>query len=248
MTYQLIAVDMDGTLLGKDGRVSDKTMDSIRTALLAGKKVILATGRPIYNARPTAELLGLELPMIINNGSEVWRTPTTLHARHLIKPEYIARIYEYIQKYGDLIRFWSHTIAGPFNAGNLPERFDSQEWLQFSIKSEEPEILEDYRREIQSWGCLELSNSHPMNAECNPLGISKASGLQSVCDLLGIPLSQAIAIGDSLNDIPMIRAAGLGVAMGNAQEAVKEAAELIAPANYDDGVAHIIDNYLLGSS
>lgn len=66
--------------------------------------------------------------------------------------------------------------------------------------------------------------------------------------MLGIEASDTVAIGDSLNDIPMIRFAGLGVAMGNAQEPVKLAADIVAPSHHEDGVAAVIRKYLLAPS
>ncbi|MDF2963402.1 MAG: Cof-like hydrolase, partial [Paenibacillus sp.] len=98
---------------------------------------------------------------------------------------------------------------------------------------------------LEAWGVLEITNSHPLNLELNPKGINKASGIRQVCSLLGIGMSQVIAMGDSLNDESMIREAGLGVAMGNAQDEVKEFADVITATNEEHGVAKIIEQYVL---
>ncbi|MNR51606.1 Sugar phosphatase YidA [compost metagenome] len=79
----------------------------------------------------------------------------------------------------------------------------------------------------------------------NPLGVSKATGVEAVCDLLGISMSEVIAMGDSQNDIAMIREAGLGVAMGNAQEEVKQIADITTVTNNEHAVAQVIRKYLL---
>ena len=68
-----------------------------------------------------------------------------------------------------------------------------------------------------------------------------------MCEKLGIPIAETIAVGDQTNDLEMIRAAGLGVAMGNATEEVKAAADLITADCDHDGVAEIIEKYLLGT-
>src|SRR5690606_15624796 len=99
--------------------------------------------------------------------------------------------------------------------------------------------------EIASWGGLELSNSSPLNIEINPAGVSKAAALEEVCRLAGVRMEETVAVGDSLNDLAAIRAAGLGVAMGNAQEAVKEAADAVTATNEEDGVALVIRRYIL---
>lgn len=83
------------------------------------------------------------------------------------------------------------------------------------------------------------------NLEINPAGISKASGIAEVCDLLGITLEQVVAVGDSLNDMAVIQAVGLGVAMGNAQDTVKEAADVVVASNNDDGIVEVIRDYVL---
>jgi hypothetical protein len=215
-------------------------------ALAAGKKVILATGRPIHEVLPYTQQLQLSLPLVINNGSEIWKTPAELHQRHELPAEQIRRIFDFIRPYrAEGLSFWAHTVSGKIDESNLPEDVDAVRWLQIAVKSADPDVLLDIRRELESWGQFEISNSHITNIECNARGISKASGLEEVCGMLGIPLSEAIAVGDSLNDIPMIRAAGLGVAMGNAQEPVKQAADYIAPTNSENGVAHVIERYML---
>ena len=76
--------------------------------------------------------------------------------------------------------------------------------------------------------------------------MSKASGLAKIAHDLGIDRNEVIAVGDSLNDLEMIQWAGLGVAMGNAEAAVKEAADEITATNEEDGVAKAIQRYLFG--
>ncbi|MNR08724.1 Sugar phosphatase YidA [compost metagenome] len=94
-------------------------------------------------------------------------------------------------------------------------------------------------------GGLEITNSSPYNYEINPQGVNKATGIKIVCDLLGLDMSQVIAVGDSLNDLAAIQAAGLGVAMGNAQIAVQENADYVTASNNDDGIAEVIQKFIL---
>ena len=81
--------------------------------------------------------------------------------------------------------------------------------------------------------------------EITPLGIEKASALRRLSEILGTTAGQMMACGDGLNDIPMLKYAGLGVAMANAYEETKKAADYIAPSNEDDGVAEAIQNFIL---
>ena len=84
--------------------------------------------------------------------------------------------------------------------------------------------------------------------EINASSVDKGTGLAALCDYLHIPLSDAIAIGDAENDVSMLRAAGLAVAMGNALDAVKAEADVIAPDCDHDGVADVIERYLLAQT
>ena len=122
---------------------------------------------------------------------------------------------------------------------------DSQEWLKFGYFTENMEKLQQIRDIVEGWGTLEITNSHPSNIELNPLGISKASGVETVCQLLGISMSEVIAMGDSENDIAMIREVGLGVAMGNAQDEVKRIADITTVTNNEHAIAKVIRTYML---
>ncbi|CAG7656848.1 HAD family hydrolase [Paenibacillus allorhizosphaerae] len=242
--YKLIALDMDGTLLNK-GAISEENVKCIQAVLEQGKNVILATGRPIRDVLPYTEKLNLELPLVINNGSEVWRTPKALHSRHLLTGEQVERICKYIFSLDQNIEYWAHTVRGTVDQSNFPDNCESVQWLQFAVKTEDEALRHRIREELAAWNTFEISNSSVNNIECNPIGVSKASGLTEICRMIGIEMSEVIAVGDSLNDISMICAAGLGVAMGNAQQAVKDAADHVAPTNRENGVAAVIKRFMV---
>lgn len=124
-------------------------------------------------------------------------------------------------------------------AGQSP---DDLHWLKFGYDTKNDAAREAIIQEISNWGGLEISNSSPTNLEINPGGISKASALQELCGLLELDMSQVIAVGDSLNDIAAIREAGLGIAMGNAQDAVKQAANAVTVSNNEDAIAHVLEH------
>jgi Cof subfamily protein (haloacid dehalogenase superfamily) len=92
---------------------------------------------------------------------------------------------------------------------------------------------------------LELTNSLPTNVEANPAGVSKAAALHFLCERMGITMEEVMAVGDSLNDIKMIQASGVGVAMGNAQEAIKNVADFVTDTNNNNGVAKAIERVAL---
>ncbi|WP_424766400.1 Cof-type HAD-IIB family hydrolase [Paenibacillus sp. sgz302251] len=245
--YKLIALDMDGTLLNDMSEISSENAEWIHKALAAGIIVSFSTGRGFRSALPYAEQLNLETPMITVNGSEIWHRPHVLHKRTHLSSAYVKRLHELAQAHGEPW-FWAYTTDDIFNKEKWisPEDdYESHHWLKFGFYTEDDSIREQILAEVQSWNALEITNSSPWNLELNPLGVSKASALHELCGLLNIEMSQVIAVGDSLNDIAAIREAGLGVAMGNAQDAVKEAADFITLTNNEHGVAEVIKRYVL---
>ncbi|MCY9591377.1 HAD family phosphatase [Paenibacillus chitinolyticus] len=241
--YKLVALDMDGTLLNEEKQVSPANREAIYAALEAGVTVIFSTGRGVQSALPYAEELKLQTPIVSVNGSEVWKAPHDLLKRTLLDLDLVRRMYDLAIEHDTW--YWAYSVEGMYNRDKWAEDITKPEWLKFGFYTENKESLEIIRGELARWGELEITNSHPDNLELNPKGISKASGIEEVCKLLGIEMSQVIAMGDSENDIAMIRAAGLGVAMGNAQDGVKRIADLVTVTNDEDGVAKIIQEYVL---
>ena len=214
----------------------------------AGVTVCFSTGRGFQSALPYAEQLELlDMPMITVNGSEIWHKPHVLHRRTLMTAADVKRMHKLAMEHSEAW-FWAYSVEGIFNKEKWiqsEEDYDRYHWLKFGFYTEVESTLRALREELESWGAFEITNSSPFNLEMNPLGISKATALKELCDVLGIDISQSIAVGDSLNDIAAIREAGLGVAMGNAQEEVKEAADVITLSNNEHGVAHIIRDFVL---
>lgn len=241
--YKLIALDMDGTLLDEHQKISTENKAAIREATAQGKVVIMSTGRGTISARPYIDELGLETPIVSVNGSEVWSSPGTLLKRTLVPVELIRDLLKLAVDHD--CWWWAYSVNGLFNRESEAFDLDEHEWLKFGYFTENAEKLQRVREVVSSWGTLEITNSHPSNLEMNPLGISKATGVEAVCDLLGISMSEVIAMGDSQNDIAMIREAGLGVAMGNAQEEVKQIADITTVTNNEHAVAQVIRKYLL---
>jgi HAD superfamily hydrolase (TIGR01484 family) len=241
--YKLIALDMDGTFLTEDKTVSLENRQAIEAAAAAGVTVMFATGRGIQNVLPYIEQLDLQSPVVTVNGSEVWAAPGKLHGRSQLEPALVREMHALALKYDTW--YWAYAVEQIYNKDTWVNEVMAKQWLKFGFYYENAEILGKIREQLISWDALEVTNSHPSNIELNPKGVHKASGLRQVCELLGIDMSQVIAMGDSLNDATMIREAGLGVAMGNAQEAVKSLADVVTGTNEEHGVAQIIEAYVL---
>lgn len=243
LKYRLLALDMDGTLLTDDHKISPETAKWIHKAADAGVHVCLSTGRGYKEAAPFGAELGLDTPMITVNGSEIWKNPRELLHRELFDPNIIRKMHDLAVSYR--VWFWAYSVEGLFNEENWYEGVVlEKQWLKFGYNVDDDDIRHEIMMELQNWGGLEITNSTPWNIEVNPQGINKASGIRTVCKLLSIDMAETIAVGDSLNDLAAIQSAGIGVAMGNAQLAVKENADFVTASNNEDGIALVIRKFI----
>ncbi|MBY9078870.1 HAD family phosphatase [Paenibacillus sp. HN-1] len=241
--YRLLALDMDGTLLNDEEKITPETIKWIHRAVDAGVYVCLSTGRAFRSAYPYAEQLGLKTPLVTVNGSEVWRAPHELYRRSLMDPELIKQMHAIAMEYG--IWYWAYSVDAVYNKNSWDGNIDGREWLKFGYHTEDDEIRHQVLLKLQNMGGLEITNSSPFNLEINPLGVNKASGIREVCGLLGITMEDVVAVGDSLNDLAVIQQVGFGVAMGNAQETVKQEADAVTTSNNEDGIAKVIRRFIL---
>lgn len=240
---KLVALDMDGTLLNNDEEVSDYTREVIAKALEEDVHVVLSTGRWLDSCYSYAELLRLPSYLITSNGGEIWTVNKELRDQHLLDPKRVQMMWELGEEMG--VNCWMVATDGVWRRSR-PDDFFAHQWLKYGCDSLDTTKLDKIVEELSHYDDeLELTNSLPTNIEVNPKGVNKASALKKVCHELGITMNNVLAIGDSLNDIKMIQQAGIGVAMGNAQEAIKNVADHVTDTNNDDGVAKAIEKFVL---
>jgi len=239
---KLIALDMDGTLLNENGEIPDENRAAIKEAHENGIHVVLSTGRSIATCRDQAKSLLLKSYLVTVNGSEIWDYQGNLIERNLVDEEHIKWMWDLSQKHK--VRTWATSCERNW-IDEMPDDFSKSEWLKFGFHIEDDVVREEVLNELKKRNCFEITNSSPVNIEVNALGINKAKGLQRVCKLLHIKMDNVMAVGDSLNDISMIKEAGIGVAMGNAQQLVKETADYITLTNQENGVAYAIRKWAL---
>ncbi|WP_228275745.1 Cof-type HAD-IIB family hydrolase [Gracilibacillus oryzae] len=238
---RLIALDMDGTLLNTKHKVSEANKEAIIKAREKGVEVIISTGRHLQTSSKIAKELDIHY-LITVNGSEIWTSTGDLIARQTID----AKVIEKLVALKDEHKTWAWlSSVDKIWRGEVPEDINAHEWLKFGFDTTTPEMKEKLMETLGGWEDIELSNSSPTNIEVNAVGVNKAAAIEVVCERLGITMDQVMACGDSLNDIKMIQQAGVGVAMGNAQEAVKKAADWSTATNNDDGVAKAIEKFVL---
>ncbi|MFZ3576881.1 Cof-type HAD-IIB family hydrolase [Virgibacillus sp. DJP39] len=239
---KLIALDMDGTLLTTDEKITERNREAIKQALAKNVHVVISTGRWLGSCYPYAESLGLKSYLVTSNGGEIWTVEKELIDRNTIGAGLIEKMWNLGKDYD--MGCWMNATDAVWR-GDRPKDFFEHEWLKIGFASHVPSNLEKFMQELSYFDQLELTNSQPHNVEINPKGIHKGSALQKVCKKLEITMDEVMAVGDSLNDMKMIQQAGLGVAMGNAQEAIKKAADFVTDTNDYDGVAQVIERFVL---
>lgn len=159
--YRLLALDMDGTLLNDEQKITPLTVEWIKKAMEAGVHVCLSTGRSSRSAMPYAEQLGLNTPMIMVNGSEVWRAPHELYRRSLMDVELVKEMHKIAEEFD--IWFWAYSVDEVYNRDSWDGEIDSREWLKFGYSTEDNDIRHKLLMRLQELGGLEITNSSPFN-------------------------------------------------------------------------------------
>lgn len=265
--YRLIAVDLDGTLVRGDQTVSPHTLDVMARAQTLGVKVVVASGRPTYGTAPVADALRLADfggYVMSYNGGEIydWRTKKPLHAQTLDQ-DVIPYLYMYAQQHGlpimtyigaevvtevpdnEYIRYTA--MRNRMTIRQVPNFLESvQEPVGKCMIVGDPTLLQPMEADLAQrlQGRAGAFRSEPFFLEIVPKDVDKAYGLDVLLGKLGMGREELLAFGDGYNDISMLQMAGMGVAMGNAEEEIKKAADFVTRSNEDDGVAYAIEKFI----
>ncbi len=271
---KLLVIDIDGTLLNPEGKITPYTLATVQAAQQAGIVVTLATARRYCNTIQIAQELGLADPIILYDGALTVMHPQAriLHAcplRATIAQQAIELLIHHniqpvVHPNHDLTEeIWT----GPAELDNLwieayftafPERMHRMPYEQLCTGHPDPLRVVAFASEesIQglipevfaldcSWTTIKRGSYGSAEMVIMDPGCSKASGVAALAASLNIPLAQVMALGDNNNDIQMLRSVGWGIAMGQAPEAVKAAADVVTASNAEDGAAQAIERYAL---
>lgn len=271
MQYEILVLDLDGTLTNNKKEITPHTKEVLRAYQEAGGTIVLASGRPTYGVVPLAEELELKKYhgyMLSFNGALI----TDCSTGELIFENWLpAGVPQQMAQLAEQYRTALLTYQGD---DILTETPDNQ-YVQKEVICTKMHVrkIEDFRKEITFpvvkcmlmengvylaevekkvkeyfQGELSVLRSEPYFLEVMPKGIDKAQSLQRLLEHMGKDRSRMIAFGDGFNDCSMLAFAGLGVAMQNAQPAAKAAADLIAPSNEEDGVAYVMESLMMGKT
>ena len=265
MDIKLIACDMDGTLLNSKREISERTKKAVAKCMEAGKIFIIATGRMYIAAKPYAERLGSDEPIVTYNGGLIRGSKSgKIFLEQPIKLETAQEFLDYIKENGNYAQYYTgdellikeHNKYS-FMYGEMQgihdciiakgeEFFTAKERpykILMSMEPEDlPETMEKFRKRFA--GKLDVTSSHPMFLELLEPGVNKWQAICKLAEKLGIAKSEIMCLGDSDNDYEMVANAGIGVAMANATEKVKSGAKIITASNDDDGVAIVLESIL----
>lgn len=268
MKYKLLVLDLDGTLLNSQKRISAHTQKTLLQYQKAGGRVVLASGRPTYGVEPLAKKLKLAeyngfilsfngaCILDCSTGNSISRKTLPLDAPAILyrlakENEVNIITYDdeniitendldvYVREEARLNQMKVKKVESFIDYVNYP--------VAKCIMTENGDYLAEVEKKIKAkvGDFLSVYRSETFFLEIMPQNVDKAASLEYLLKYLEIPRKEMIACGDGYNDVTMVAYAGLGVAMKNAAESVKEAADYIAPANDEDGVAHIINKFCL---
>ncbi len=269
MKYRMIAVDLDDTLLNEESKISARNRKAICRAVQSGTRFVIATGRMFKTSVTYLDDLTLDgdCPLINYHGALVTKARSREIVLHkpvgndmaiTVASEAEARGYHvslfiedelYIKEENQYSRYYlSLAHIGVQAVGSLGSylKNNGASPTKMSIISFDGS-LDSLETELQARyaGKLSILQSRPHFLEITDIEATKGQTLKWLAEREGIKQEEVIAFGDGHNDIDMISYAGLGVAVANARQAVIDVADLVTASNNDDGVAEIIERYVL---
>lgn len=262
--YKMMAIDIDDTLITADKRVTPRTRAALIAAAEKGVVITLATGRMHASACRIARQLELNVPIITYQGSMV---------KNLIDQESIYErfvpyqaseyIFDYCEKNGYHLQGYYQDQLYARQDNEKIKAYAQLSDVSYHIKPdfhrliqlpmtklliyEEPEVLDRIASELAPMlgDEVHVTKSKPVYLEfTHPQG-TKGQALSFLANRYNCSMQEVIAFGDSWNDTDMLEMAGLGVAMENAVPSLKEAADYITLSNENDGIAHVIEQFVL---
>ncbi|MBI3385385.1 HAD family phosphatase [Candidatus Gottesmanbacteria bacterium] len=269
--YKLVILDYDGTMVGKSGEVSQRVKKSIEKVREKGVKVSISTGRAVYSLKNLIRELDLNLPHVFLAGSLLYNPIKDLILlEEAIKKELVIAANEFALKnnlYLEAATFdklYYNRIIPTITSkrkkmtkendglADLSELVKREKVLvmRFVIQNkEERKLVEALRKSMSDQLNFQMGYAHDFGSiefwNVTSVSVSKVSALRHLCEYLKIHPSETLAIGDSPIDLPLLENVGMGIAMGNASNIVKQKAKWVAPGVEEEGVAIALEKFIL---
>lgn len=270
MNYQVIALDLDGTLLTPEKKILPESLTALENARKSGATVVIVTGRHFVAIHPFYQSLALDTPAICCNGALLYDyNVKRVIASDPLQPEQAIQLVDLLDSYNvhslmyaDDAMYYQvptgHIIRTENWAKSLPEsqrptfeqvpslREASQNvdaiW-KFALTDSDTDKLHSFGQIVERELGLACEWSWHDQVDIAQAGNSKGKRLAQWVESQGLSMSQVIAFGDNFNDLSMLKNAGLGVAMGNAVDEVKACADLVISNNAEAGIADVVNQY-----
>lgn len=268
MNYKAVVLDLDGTLTNSEKKISERNRLALMDLQRRGVRVVLASGRPVFGIEHLSKQLQLSYfggYILAYNGGIILDCKSGRQVFAQTLPEGVAaQLAASAKKHGLGINTYDDS------RGCILTETPENEWIRHegALNNNMPVVrVADFGADTpmhlpkclmvadgdylaakeplvrQEFAQLAVYRSSPFFLEIVPQGIDKAASLSRLSALTGIRPAEMVAMGDGYNDLSMIEFAGLGIAMGNACDQVKQAADFVSLDNDHDGVAHAIEKY-----
>lgn len=248
MKYKALFLDVDGTTVihGVDNLPSPRVTESVKRAMQTGIMVSLATSRPPKSVIHIIEHLGLNGYCVLSSGAQIYDPKSKKIIIEKVFPKSAMRhIVAAAKRYKSALSIYDGEKEFIYDGTHLPKKV-----LGIYFSQLEPSILQDITRKLT--GVVGIT-THRMEAweagyECLDIVSAEASklhGIVEVSRLTGIKTHEIIGVGDGYNDFALLLACGLKIAMGNAVLELKDIADFIAPSVENDGVAVVVEKFIL---
>lgn len=262
--YKLMAIDIDGTLLDKNSQIRQSTCDALQKIKNHGITVTFATGRFYPDVIYFAKMLKFSCPMILLHGALIQSQDGKIIKKQELPPKSVPVLINIAKKekvpfqifhenrlvmdnktkWNDI--YLNYSEIEPLIVADISQYLKNQKSPFSFIFLENEQRLDKLNKLLEDRfnDSIAIAKAHPNLLEVIAPDISKGRALKELAEMKNIPISQTIAIGDSYNDIEMLETAGLGVAMGNAPQEVKDVADYITKDNDNDGIAYFVSQFL----
>ncbi len=261
----LLAIDLDGTLVAPRAPVHPRVVAAVKRVTAASIRVTIVTGRMYVGARPFAQLLDLDGPMVCYQGAVIADARTGHFEREVPLPNAIAlRAYRAAKENGYHVQFYRDdrfyveardrytelyartSGAEPVVVSSLPDAFAGRDSTKVNLVTDPERTPAAFDLLQRSCGSdAYVTRSNPEFVEVLSAQVDKGVALRLVAARYDVPLERVVAIGDSYNDLPLLRAAGFSIGMGSAPDSLKAEADAVVADVEGDGVAEAIDRYVL---
>lgn len=261
---RLIVSDLDGTLLSPDHQLPADVLGTVQQYMRQGGYFTLATGRPLASARKTISRFGIELPVILCNGAVLAKGDTIIES-HGMPAAVVSELLMTAHESGLHVLMFRRSNIHAFHRSTAIENYEHKEEVECSIVSVNSSdwqsgdldkailigSIEQSRRIWQAWkerlnGQVAAFQSESDYLELVPGQVSKGAALLRLTELLDIRPDEVLAIGNQMNDLTMLQAAGIGAAVANSPQELKNAADYVCQAAYGQGVIEAIEHLVYG--